>query len=192
MSVVLFVCTANQCRSPIAEALFRRIVSRAELGWQVVSAGTRVTPGTSYHQRAVEALSEHGVTLCASECTPVSNELIDTASLILTATHAHARQILLSRPRAARRTFVLGQFANLLSHAPSGDCADSPDGLASIAGRSRVLVQPRPPEMDDTKDPIHGGLGAFRSCVSRTAELLEPLSQRLSATVVDAVPPTRA
>ena len=61
---VLFVCTANQCRSPMAEQLLR--VALADLGyqWHVESAGISVAPGPA-HPLAVQVLDEHSTKLPA-------------------------------------------------------------------------------------------------------------------------------
>jgi len=87
---LLFVCTGNTCRSPMAAA-----ITRAELqkrGWthvSVDSAGAATSPGLPASEQAAEVLAEHGVDLNDHQTKPLTPELIEQADLVLVMANSH-------------------------------------------------------------------------------------------------------
>lgn len=87
---LLFVCTGNTCRSPMAEAIARDAI-RAR-GWQHVavrSAGTGALPGIGATHEAIGAAQERGVDLSEHSSQSLSPELIEWADLVLAMGPAH-------------------------------------------------------------------------------------------------------
>jgi protein-tyrosine-phosphatase len=89
---LLFVCSGNTCRSPMAEAIARGLL--LERGWthvDVASAGTGAVTGSAASPEAVEVVREHGLELDAHASQPLTPELIAWADLVLVmgATHMH-------------------------------------------------------------------------------------------------------
>src|SRR5687767_9985341 len=81
---VLFVCTGNTCRSPMAEALAKREVR--ERRWSHVavrSAGISAHPGGAASEGALQAARERGLDLTAHGATQVDQRLVDWADVIL-------------------------------------------------------------------------------------------------------------
>ncbi len=114
---ILFVCTGNTCRSPMAEAIARREISRR--GWQNVrvgSAGASTSSGRPAAPEAVAVLAREGVDLSDHTSRPLSNELVEWADLILAMSPAHLSSI--ARWGGAAKATLLGEFA-------AGDCADA-------------------------------------------------------------------
>jgi protein-tyrosine phosphatase len=94
MPHVLFVCTGNLCRSPMAAALFAAELARAGLtGWTVSSAGTWAVAGHPATREAVAALAARGLDLGAHRSRQLTAEQLEQADLILVATRAHAEAI---------------------------------------------------------------------------------------------------
>ena len=92
MYKVLFVCTGNTCRSPMAAAFFNFIARERRLSMCAVSAGLSVsTHGASGH--AIEAAAEYGVDLSGHRSRPLTPDLIDEVNLILAMTARHKREI---------------------------------------------------------------------------------------------------
>ncbi|HKB02114.1 MAG TPA: hypothetical protein VKD90_07840 [Gemmataceae bacterium] len=95
---IVFVCTGNTCRSPMAEGLFKvRLADRlgcavSDLpckGYVVRSAGISVVPNAPATDQSVEALQEFGVDLSSHRSRHASAELIARADDVITMTRAH-------------------------------------------------------------------------------------------------------
>ena len=106
---VLFVCTGNTCRSPMAEALF--LLARPQtLRWQAASAGLAAMTGACASEAAIRAIAEVGGDLGAHRSQTVTAQLARVADAIVTMTHAHTEQILARFPDARDRLFLLRAF----------------------------------------------------------------------------------
>lgn len=114
--MVLFVCTGNTCRSPMAEAMFRKMAAEKlgvapdcleEQGWSVMSAGVAAMTGGQASDLAVTVMAQRGVDLRAHEAQPVSEALVRYADYIFTMTPSHRQAIVLQWPEASDRTTTL-------------------------------------------------------------------------------------
>lgn len=105
--VIVFVCTGNTCRSPLAEGLFRKLLSErlqcsedglTEHGFLVTSAGLAAALGAAASQESVSVAAEHGVDLRSHESQPVTDELLDQADSVFAMTRRHRDSLLATRP----------------------------------------------------------------------------------------------
>lgn len=117
---ILFVCTGNCCRSPMAEYLLRHRLGPAA-GWEVQSAGTLAADGESASDEAVRALAEGGVDLRPHRSRALHVKMLEEADLIVVMTNAHREQVVRLAPSARERTFVLKSFG--VAHS-TADIAD--------------------------------------------------------------------
>ncbi|MFC6344531.1 adenylyl-sulfate kinase, partial [Nocardioides hankookensis] len=105
---VLFVCTANICRSPYMELLARQIAGPdADIVFS--SAGTHGFRDSAMDTEMAQLLDADDRDAFRSR--PLTAELLRDADLVLTAEHTHRQFILDDHPGAFRKVFTLGQFA---------------------------------------------------------------------------------
>jgi glycine hydroxymethyltransferase len=106
---VLFVCTGNICRSPIAEGLFRRLLgNRKDI--EVASAGVHAVRGQPPSLYAVEVCEQDGVDIRNLRSQPLTAALVDQATHIFAMTGAHVETIHMLFPHGAEKTFLLREF----------------------------------------------------------------------------------
>jgi glycine hydroxymethyltransferase len=106
---ILFVCTGNICRSPMAEGLFRHMV-RERLDIRVRSAGVSTYGGQPPSYHGVEALAELGIDISKIRSQPLTEELVREASCILAMTRGHLETIQYLYPEAADKTYLVREF----------------------------------------------------------------------------------
>jgi tRNA threonylcarbamoyl adenosine modification protein (Sua5/YciO/YrdC/YwlC family) len=113
---VLFVCTGNTCRSPMAEAICRQLLAERlgckideleEKGVSVMSAGLSAYLGGRPATEAVEVMQSIGIDLSQHESQPLTAQLVRHADVIWTMTRSHRQAILAQWPEAASRCELL-------------------------------------------------------------------------------------
>ncbi len=145
--LIVFVCTGNTCRSPLAEALCKKILADqlqcpveelAQEGFLVRSAGMSTFSGDRATPEAIEIARELGIGLQSHQSQPVTRELVFQADYLVAMTQVHVQ--------------------NLLSRYPF----DSP---------TPVLLCP---EGADVSDPIGCDMAVYRECAKQLQKHLEP------------------
>ena len=86
---IMFVCTGNTCRSPMAEVIFKSIKSDIE----VSSAGIFALTGSNASPEAIEICKNHGLDLSEHRSCNIDDADINEMDLVLTATLEHANMI---------------------------------------------------------------------------------------------------
>lgn len=104
---VLFVCTGNTCRSPMAEAILNFYGNEQA---EARSAGLFANVGQGANPKAITALKTLGIDLSGHASQPLTAELMEWASLILTMTQNHKKSIISDYPEAIDKTYTIKEF----------------------------------------------------------------------------------
>lgn len=171
------MCTANQCRSAMGEALFQRRLDERAVEAHVGSAGF-LAGGVPATETAIEVMAADGLDISEHRSRQVSPYLLDEADLVVTMARQHLIELTLMAPRALPRMF---QLVDLVRRAEKGGPrrVDEPlDGwLAKVAeGRTRPSILSASLS-DDISDPI----GQSAAVYERTRKQLDDLFTRLAA-----------
>lgn len=180
---IVIVCTANICRSPMAEAMIRqglRTTGPDAAGVVVESAGVYGHEGSPIAPGSAAALRALGVAEDGHRGRLLTPAIVGAADLVLTMEERHREAILSGTPEARDRTFTLREFARLAG-------GQAPLAGAGVAGRARVLVAAVGPRranlpwagVDDVPDPYGGPGEGYHACaallLAEVRTLLRPL-----------------
>ena len=121
-TTILFVCSGNTCRSPMAEAIGRKVIADQlkltdmELehkGIHVISAGSMAYPGAKATPEAVEAVKSVGGDLSRHRSQPLTVELIHQADRIFTMGRSHLMSVTSLVPGAASKASLLSSDGDI-------------------------------------------------------------------------------
>lgn len=132
---VIFVCTANVCRSPMAEAIFNALAEERGVPWRAESAGVRALVGEGISPRAGAALEELGVFATDHRARQADTHMLEEADLVLAMTREHADYLCRLSTPASAKVHTLATFA--AGTVIGGDVPD-PYGQSMIAHRASV------------------------------------------------------
>ena len=108
---VVFICTGNTCRSPMAEGILKDLAEKDKLNIDVKSVGIHASFGTNAASFAIEAMKDIGIDIRDHKSDQVNSELLDKADLVLTMSNSHKKAILLQYPLMKGRVFLLNEYA---------------------------------------------------------------------------------
>ena len=128
---IIFVCTGNICRSPMAEFLLRDKLG-AESEWTVGSAGTFAGNGMRASREAVDVLAELNIDGSSHRSSFLDGELVDASTVIVVMTSGHKHHIELMYPNAAEKVFLLKSFSR-------NDKGDVRDPIGASTGVYRQI-----------------------------------------------------
>lgn len=150
---ILFVCTGNTCRSPLAEGFLKKLLERnSPRRIEVGSAGLSAFPGSPASFQALRVARENSLFLEKHQARLVTSELIDQADLIVVMEPGHGQQLLGLYPQASGKILLLRHFAR-------------------YGSRQRGI-----------HDPYGLNLEVYRFCFEDIKECVESLHERLRKT----------
>lgn len=113
---ILFVCTGNTCRSPMAAALARKMLAEQigcnedeleKFGQEILSAGTIAIPGSEASENAAKVVARMGGRLEKHLARKLTTQLINSADVIFCMGRSHVDEVVRKAPAAAGKTFLL-------------------------------------------------------------------------------------
>ena len=108
---ILFVCTGNKCRSPMAEAIFNHIAKTKNYDDFAFSRGTNVFFQEPANVKAINALKEMSISDFSHISTQISADDVDNADLILAMTSSHKMALKSAFPKCSHKIFTLNEKA---------------------------------------------------------------------------------
>jgi protein-tyrosine phosphatase len=197
---VLFVCSGNICRSPLAEQVFRArtdLIARERL--EVADASTAVTftsagvwarDGDTMTEQAADLSIHYGGRPSDHRAKRLTRDLVDSADLVLGLTREHRKEIVQLQPRASRMSFTLNEFARLFENlrADSGAVDELQqlsesnhflqEVVASVASR-RGLAPPADAALDDIVDPYNRSRATYERAAAAIVAAMDSIYESL-------------
>ena len=128
---VLFVCTGNTCRSPMAEGLLRKALAGRE-DFTVASAGVAAAKGAPASRETVSALKQRGAELDGFKSRPVSERLLREATHVFAMTEGHLALLEARFPEFSDKYFLVREFSGITDKRQGIDVPD-PIGMGPAA-----------------------------------------------------------
>ena len=165
---VLFVCTANICRSPAMELIARDLAGGADVVF--ASVGTHGREGHPMNAEMSELLPPGWADDFRSR--PLTASVLERADLVLTAESSHRQHILDDFPQLHRKVFTLGQFEATIADIPGLSGRE----LVAAAGQRRTPSTPA----HDVADPYRRGRAAAQQATGTIRAMLSVIVPRLT------------
>lgn len=172
---VLFVCTGNICRSPIAERVFSARID-PHRAVSASSAGTAGMTGYPMDDLAAQVLRELGGDSAGHVARRLSQKLIAESDLILTGETSHRSQVILADPMAFRRVFTLREFGRLGAELQSLPAEVTEEQLRTrvleVAAQRGLAAMPEE-RSDDIADPYGAPVRVMRTCGQQITDAVD-------------------
>ena len=133
---VLFVCTGNTCRSPMAEGLFKAMPDAA--GFESASAGVSAYPGSLMSRETEQILAEKNATLPDFRSQPVTEDLVRNADAVFCMTEGHLALLEHQFPEFEEKYHLVCDFVDINGRV--GIDVPDPIGMGARAYRQVATV----------------------------------------------------
>ncbi|MFC3747514.1 low molecular weight protein arginine phosphatase [Paenibacillus sp. GCM10012306] len=188
---ILFVCTGNTCRSPMAEGLLRKYAKARGVELEVRSAGVSAISGSSISRHAAAILRDEGV-LDLMQSSQLTGQQVAWADLVLTLTGSHKRHLLQYFPDAVTKTYTLKEYVHdeasvtedieeLDSLYAEAEMSIALGGEPDAAALQRIIeIRQRIPSFD-ISDPFGGSRDDYELTAAEIRKALHSLLDKLQS-----------
>ena len=182
---VVFVCTGNICRSPMAQQMLEQLAKKHNLPLSVTSAGVAAMTGDPMTKESAEVMVQRNYKPTAHKAKDLTLKLLTDADLAITMTLEHRSDIARMLPRASKYSFTLDEFARLASFLKSDPGFSEEFKKKSRETRAQYLARaikeavllrgmvPTGEEPKDVMDPYGEGIEVY----SEVAEQIDLMIQ---------------
>ncbi|MEK3883705.1 low molecular weight protein arginine phosphatase [Paenibacillus sp. PL2-23] len=190
MKRILFICTGNTCRSPMAEAMLLHMAMKRGVQVAVRSAGVSTIDGLPVSSNTLHTLKKRSIEHRGSS-RALTAEAVEWADLILTMTASHKRDLLQYHPEAVDKTYTLKEFAYMDDRLQQD--IQELEGLYTELQMKAALGQQLTPgerqrllELEsrlpsfDIADPFGGSQALYDSCSEEMEEAIRRLLDKLA------------
>lgn len=126
--VIMFVCTGNTCRTPMAEGAMKHLLLKESIdNFEVISSGTAAASGFPATLYAIEAAKTWDIDISSHLSQSLNNELIKKSDIIFAMTPNHLKEILKIDKDAVGETYL---FKNFPDSSPDGEGVADPIGMS--------------------------------------------------------------
>ena len=108
---LIFICTGNTCRSPMAEGILKDFAKEKGLDLQVISAGTHAAINVPAANFAIQAMEDIGININSHRSNQVNKELLEKSDLVLTMSKSHKKYLIHTYPFIKDKVFLLNEYA---------------------------------------------------------------------------------
>ncbi|WP_442602549.1 low molecular weight protein arginine phosphatase [Paenibacillus sp. KN14-4R] len=186
---ILFVCTGNTCRSPLAEGLMRKLARDAGMDVEVRSAGVYAANGGPISSNSAQILREKGAS-DAIRSSSVTSDVVQWADLILTMTFSHKNALVQHYPDSVSKTYTLKEYA--IGEGSASHIQQEREALIAELSLKQALgheiteaEKERYYELEqlapgvDISDPFGGSLELYRKTAAEIEQEIQKLIKRL-------------
>ena len=170
---VLFICTGNICRSPMGELLLPN-------SCPILNPTVRAHAGSSHEiaPNSKRLLDQHGIDSSSFRAKRVTPQIAQGSDLILCFEHEQRKEIAVIAPTAARKTFLINDFANMCVYCKEQGYMGGntrQEKLESVIDNAS-MIRPMIPDTNNVEDPIGKDFAVYQAAYNEICKALQTIA----------------